>query len=132
MTTRTGRCECGAVRYSVTGPMRDIIACHCTQCRRTSGHFWAATAAPHDAVTIAGQDALKWYRSSDRAERGFCIHCGSSLFYRHDAKPYTAIGAGTLDGATGLPMPQEIFLADKGDYYMPSPNTEHHEHWKEA
>jgi len=33
-----GGCLCQAVRYEIHGPLRDVIACHCTQCRRTSGH----------------------------------------------------------------------------------------------
>lgn len=42
--TREGGCLCGEVRYRVTGPMRDIIGCHCSQCRRTTGHYLPATA----------------------------------------------------------------------------------------
>ena len=34
-----GGCECGAVRYEVRGPLREVIDCHCGQCRRTHGHF---------------------------------------------------------------------------------------------
>ena len=39
----TSDCLCGVVRYEVRGPLRPVIACHCTQCRRTSGPFVAAT-----------------------------------------------------------------------------------------
>jgi len=43
--TARGRCLCGAVRYELRGPLRPVVACHCNMCRRTSGHFAAATAA---------------------------------------------------------------------------------------
>ena len=46
----TGGCLCGGVRYAVTGPLRDIIACHCEQCRRSSGHFVAATACRREQI----------------------------------------------------------------------------------
>ncbi|MCG6858134.1 MAG: GFA family protein, partial [Salaquimonas sp.] len=49
---RRGSCLCGAISFAVTGPMRPVVACHCNQCRKQSGHFFAATDAPDDAVSI--------------------------------------------------------------------------------
>jgi len=110
----TGSCLCGAVRYTVTGPMRPVVACHCTQCRKSSGHFVAASSAPRDAVAITGE--VTWYRSSVHARRGFCGTCGSSLFW-DGAGANLSIHAGTLDGPTGLTLAGHIYCADKGDYY---------------
>jgi len=115
--TQTGSCECGAVRFSVTGPMRAVVACHCSQCRKTSGHYWAATSVERQALVITRGDGLKWFRSSDRARRGFCSDCGASLFWQEDGSGTISIGAGTLDGKTGLVCDAHIFVADKGDYY---------------
>lgn len=111
---RTGRCLCGAVTYRVTGPMRPVTGCHCGQCRRTSGHHVAATAAPREAVAIEGQ--VEWYASSDTARRGFCPNCGSNLFWDGPGT-HLSIFAGTLDLPTGLKMAGHIFVAAKGDYY---------------
>lgn len=113
----SGSCECGAVAYEVRGELRPVIACHCTQCRKTSGHFWAATKTATENLTLTRDGGLAWYRSSGTARRGFCKYCGSSLFWEKDGEGMTAIGAGTLDGATGLTTVQHIFVADKGDYY---------------
>ena len=66
-----GSCECGDVTYTVTGPLRPTIACHCTQCRKTSGHYWAATQVPNTHLTINKNNGLKWFRSSEWARRGF-------------------------------------------------------------
>ncbi len=44
--TITGSCECGAVVFELSGKLRDVVACHCGQCRKTSGHYWAATSVP--------------------------------------------------------------------------------------
>jgi len=129
---KTGRCECGQVTFQSEGPWRDIIACHCKQCRRTSGHFWAATAVPANALEVTNDAGLKWFRSSGFASRGFCTGCGASLFFRHAAKSYIAISAGCLDGETGLRMVEEVFTADKGDYYGLSPDLKHHDTWSEA
>ena len=109
-----GSCLCGAVRFAVKGPMRPVIGCHCTQCRKTSGHFVAATAAPRDAVEIDGE--VTWYRSSPEALRGFCATCGSSLFWCGPGR-HLSIHAGAFDGATGLKLTAHIFCRDKGDYY---------------
>ncbi len=114
MTEVTGSCLCGAVSYRVTGALRPVIACHCTQCRKTSGHHVAATSAPRDAMEITG--AVTWYASSDSARRGFCPTCGSNLFW-DGAGSHLSIFAGTLDAPTGLRLTAHIFCADKGDYY---------------
>ena len=114
---RTGGCLCGAVTYSVEGPMRPVIACHCTQCRKTSGHHVAATSAPRAAVRIAGAGAVTWYESTPGHRRGFCARCGSNLFWDSDGANTLSIFAGTIDGATGLRTAGHIYCADKGDYY---------------
>ncbi|MEO1536344.1 MAG: GFA family protein [Pseudomonadota bacterium] len=110
----TGSCLCGSVSYTINGPFRPVIACHCQQCRKTSGHHVAATSAPRNSIEIAGD--VTWYASSDTARRGFCGLCGSNLFW--DGKgSHLSIFAGTLDGPTGMHLAGHIFCADKGDYY---------------
>lgn len=112
--TTTGGCLCGAVRYTVTGPLRPVVACHCGQCRKSSGHHVAATSAPRAAVAVEGE--LRWFASSATARRGFCPTCGSQLFWDGPGANLS-IFAGSLDGPTGLAMAGHIYTADKGDYY---------------
>lgn len=76
-----------------------------------------ATNAPDDSLTITGEEHLTWYKASDDARRGFCSHCGSALFWKHDDHPFTSIMAGCLDAPTGLKLTKHIFVGDKGDYY---------------
>lgn len=113
----TGRCLCEAVRYKVVGHLPDIITCHCSQCRRTSGHYFATTRAQTENLTLITSDTLTWYRSSDFAERGFCSRCGGNLFWRPVGGSTTSILAGTLDPPTHLRIGSHIFVADKSDYY---------------
>ena len=110
----TGSCLCGAVRYQVSGPLRPVIACHCQQCRKTSGHHVAATSAARGDIVVEGE--VRWYQSSAKARRGFCPTCGSNLFW-DGAGANLSVFAGTLDGPTGLSIAGHIFCADKGDYY---------------
>ena len=112
-----GSCECGEVVFTVESPRETVTVCHCGQCRRMSGHLWASTHALFESVVFLKQDGLEWYASSDRAKRGFCRCCGSSLFYRTNDEDGIGIAAGCLDGPTGLKISKHIFVADKGDYY---------------
>lgn len=113
-TVFSGSCLCGAVHYSGNAPLRPVIACHCVQCRKTSGHHVAATSASREAIRISGD--ITWYVSSDTARRGFCGTCGSNLFW-DGAGVNMSIFAGTLDKAPELHLVGHIFCADKGDYY---------------
>ena len=113
-----GGCLCGAVRYRIAAPLRSVVACHCSQCRRTSGHFVAATNAPSASLSFIADQGLRWYRSSPEAERGFCHTCGGNLFWRRIGSDEISIMAGTLDVPTGLAIGEHIFVADKSDYYM--------------
>ena len=67
----TGGCLCGAVKYQVTGVLRPVVACHCTQCQKTSGHHVAATSAPRENIALLEEQGLKWYFSSKGIRRGF-------------------------------------------------------------
>jgi len=116
--THLGGCLCGGVRYAVSGPLRGIIACHCEQCRRTSGHFAAMTSAPTANVDLTSSQTLRWFRSSATAERGYCASCGSNLFWRPIGSDTTSITAGSLDAPTGLAIEKHIFVGDKSDYYQ--------------
>ncbi len=127
----TGGCLCGGVRYRVYGGLRTVIACHCSQCRRSSGNFVAATNARRDAVQFDAAATLTWYASSDTAERGFCGRCGGNLFWRQtgDGAATISIMAGTLDPPTGLRLTSHIFVADKSDFYDIADGAACHAGW---
>ena len=113
---RTGSCLCGQITYTLNGPLRPVIVCHCTQCRKMSGHFIGATQSLASDMEIR-EESLKWSGSSDAAERGFCGTCGSTLFWRRFGNPHISIFAGSLKGDTGLRTEGQIHVEAKGDYY---------------
>ena len=82
-------------------------------CRRSSGHFAAYTATLLENLFLIESEALRWYRSSETARRGFCKTCGSNLFWEPASGERVSIAAGTLDLPTGL----HVFVEDAGDYY---------------
>ena len=122
MKTYRGSCLCGDVTFEISGPLREVIACHCSQCRKTSGHYWAATQTENVHLILTSDVGIKWYRSSKTAERGFCTTCGASLFWRVDGETTTSIGAGCFD-ETGLSTAKHIYTKDKGDYYEIEPGV---------
>jgi len=116
-TRITGSCLCGGVTYRAGGTIRDVVNCHCSQCRRTHGHVAAYANAPVASFELIRDASLKWYRASDFARRGFCSECGASLFWSGDDQDYIGIAAGTIDAPSGLTTIRNIFTDDKGDYY---------------
>lgn len=115
--TNTGSCLCGAVTFRTHGRLRGIVYCHCSQCRKQTGHFYAATNVADDCIDISGSHMLKWYAASARARRGFCSNCGSALFWKHEDLDYVSVLAGAFNKPTGLEPACHIFVEDKGDYY---------------
>jgi hypothetical protein len=115
ITPVSGSCLCGNVAFTVHSPLRPIIACHCNQCRKQTGNFVAATKA--DDVRFISDESLRWFSSSENAERGFCQRCGSGLFWRTKGQKALSIFAGALNGPTGLAIEKHIFVADKPDWY---------------
>jgi hypothetical protein len=105
------------VRFELRGTLDGVIACHCGQCRKQTGHHWASTHTADADLNFVADSTLRWYRSSDRAQRGFCSRCGSSLFWKTDGSTVTSVCVGSIDGPTGLQVAGHIFVADKGDYY---------------
>jgi hypothetical protein len=112
-----GSCLCGAVRFEVESDLKPPAACHCSQCRKQSGHFWASTTAPREALTIHGGEHLTWFQSSEKVRRGFCAKCGSFLFWDALQRGWMAIAMGAFDAPTDTRLGVHIFVADKGDYY---------------
>ena len=115
--THTGSCLCGAVRFEVRGALNAADACHCSQCRKTSGHYWVSTNVDRSALTLHGEDKISWFQSSEKIRRGFCSLCGSALFWDPSHRDWTSIAMGAFDKPTGAHIEKHIFVADKGDYY---------------
>ena len=116
----SGRCLCGAVRFEIDGPLRDVSVCHCVECRRWHGNPGGYTSAPREALRLTGEDNLRWIDSPDsdaHARRGFCGECGSSLFWHAPGRERISIAPGCLDEPTGIRTMGQIWVASVGDYY---------------
>ena len=113
-----GSCLCGAVTFEVTGELPPPDACHCTKCRKTSGHFYSGSDVPRIALTVHGGENVTWYQSSEKVRRGFCSTCGCPLFFDPIKKTeWIGVSMGAFDKPTNTKLKIHIFVADKGDYY---------------
>jgi len=112
-----GSCLCGKVRFEISDDVPPPTACHCSQCRKHSGHFEASTDIPRSALKVDGVEHVTWYSSSEKVRRGFCRICGSSLFWDPIHKDWTAVAMGALDGPTNTKLVRHIYVGSKGDYY---------------
>ena len=124
-----GSCLCGAVRFTVEGDLAAPSACHCSRCRKHTGHYEAGTDVPRSALTVTGEDSITWYWSSDKkVRRGFCSVCGSSLFFDIIRVDRIGINMGVFDTPTHTRLTMHIFVADKGDYYDIADGLPQHQH----
>lgn len=100
--THAGGCQCGAVRYRITGPFGPAGICHCRMCQKAFGSFGAAlVSVPADAVAWT-RGAASTFRSSAIVARGFCAGCGTPLYMREDGDPNYEIAIGTLDDPNAI------------------------------
>lgn len=113
----TGGCHCGAVQFQLTGPVRGVVNCHCSQCVKTHGHFIAYSRAAKSDLKLEGTEHLTWYNASPDARRAFCAKCGSRIFWERKGSDNISIAAGAFDMPSGLKTLGNIYVADKPDYY---------------
>lgn len=122
-----GRCLCGGIRYAVSGPLRDVVDCHCRRCRRFTGPYLPATAAAVADLDLSDPEGLlRWFWPVPEAGYGFCGRCGSSLFWRSaDTPERWSIAAGTLEPPTGLRTTSAWWVSEASDYFDRAQVPEH-------
>jgi hypothetical protein len=117
-TQHEGGCLCGAVRYQIDGPLRDVIVCHCSICRRAHGGPAPHTSCSRDQLAVVSDSELRWHEYND-SRRGFCGACGGRLFWDRPTLETISIAAGSLDQPTGLKTMRHIFLDSAADWEDP-------------
>ena len=88
-----GGCQCGAVRFAVTGPLTHTSICHCRMCQKAFGNAFAP-------LTSVRNTDFRWttaeparFQSSNFVKRGFCANCGTPLTYEEPGGMSVATGA---------------------------------------
>ena len=91
----TGGCQCGAIRFRVTGDLKDASICHCRMCQKAFGAYYASLVSTRGAVLEWTRGEPKRFQSSNVVRRGFCADCGTPLTY--EAPDGVAVAAGAFD-----------------------------------
>ena len=110
----TGGCECGTVRYIVSGEPLVIYACHCTICQSQSGSAFGLAMRIHaeDFQLTSGQ-LKKFTRQADGGQiftNSFCAECGTRIHHRPSkADNHLSLKPGTLDETGWLTPTHHVF-----------------------
>ncbi len=96
----TGGCQCGAVRFAVSGLLGRASICHCRMCQKAFGSFYGPLVAAPGLTWTRGAPAH--FQSSNRARRGFCRDCGTPLTFEPDDGP-VELAIGAFDAPARVP-----------------------------
>ena len=122
MTRRTGRCICGAVRFSVAATDLKARACHCADCRRWAGGPLYVI-GPFEDVAYEDESPIGRVTVSEWAERGFCVVCGSHLFIRVKESGRLIVSAGLFEPNDDFRFDHQIFIDQKPAHYSFAEDT---------
>ena len=115
--TFTGQCQCGAVRYTVTGKAITAFVCHCRECQRQSGSAFGMAAWIDDAAVDLERGALQeWTRHTPSGKQmvcRFCAVCGSRLFHQVLGSRIFSIKPGSLDDPSPFQPVAHIWVSSK-------------------
>ena len=117
-----GRCLCGAVQVVVETMSAQVGACHCGTCRKWGGGPLMAVDCGTE-VSFLGKENIQLFVSSAWAERGFCRHCGTHLFYRLKENQRYYMPADLFDEGPELVFDSQLFIEEKPGYYRFANNT---------
>ncbi|ESQ90056.1 hypothetical protein ABAC460_09825 [Asticcacaulis sp. AC460] len=95
-----GGCQCGAVRFEVSGPLGRASVCHCRMCQKAFGNVIAPLVSVREAILTWTKDEPARFQSSNLVRRGFCPKCGTPLTY--EAPDGVAVAIGAFDHPAGI------------------------------
>jgi hypothetical protein len=99
-----GGCQCGSIRYRITGGPVLAALCHCSMCRRANAAPAVAWAMYQESQVAFLNGPPKVYASSPGALRGFCPNCGTQISFTAEYIPgLIDVTVGSLDDPSQVP-----------------------------
>jgi len=128
----TGGCLCGAIRYTVSAPVQNLIACHCTDCQHASGTGASINALlPSGAFSLVKGKPRVFSKPADSGtvlNRHFCADCGSPIFSQRATAPdFMVLKVGGLDRHEGMKLVMNIWTRSRRPWTLIDPSIEAHE-----
>ena len=111
-----GACLCQRVKFQVRLVNLKMHVCHCSMCRKSSGGTGFAYLYAQEAPEFRTQDTLASYNAVGKAERGFCNHCGTTIYYHNMLDKGYCISISVLEK-----LPENDILFNREWYYHDKP-----------
>ncbi|MFW8589490.1 GFA family protein [Glaciecola sp. 2405UD65-10] len=114
-----GSCLCGAINVEITGPISDIIHCHCSLCRKNSGTAFATNGFidTNKCKVIDYGSKLGFYEFKLGKKRHFCTVCASPIFSSNSDNPSKLrIRLGLLDSPIAERPISHNFISSKASW----------------
>jgi hypothetical protein len=127
----TGSCLCGAIRYTISAPVDELRACHCTHCQKASGAGGSVNAVvPSDAFKLTQGTPKRYAGKADSGRtlyRYFCGDCGSPVYSQRETNPgMVVVRAGGFDNAGDMKITAHIWTKSARPWsYMDPASTRH-------
>ena len=125
----TGSCLCGAIRYTVSVPVRELRACHCTHCQKGSGAGGSVNAiVPSSAFKITQGTPKRYAAKADSGRtlhRYFCGDCGSPIYsQRASSTEMVVVRAGLFDNPGDMKITANIWTRSARPWSHIDPATQ--------
>ena len=114
-----GSCQCGAIRFEITGDFEHFFLCHCGRCRKDTGSAHAANlfSSKANLTWLSGEALVKTYRvPGSRHEKSFCTECGAAMPRQQADGTLVVVPAGSLDTPVNRRPTAHIAMADRADW----------------
>ncbi len=125
-SNNTGKCQCGAVSYSISGDPLHMAQCHCEDCRRASGTGHMSLAFFNDDQVSINGETNSYASTADSGNintRYFCPNCGARLFGSNSARAgVISVTAGSLDDSSWFKPVAIVYAADRPAWDMMDDN----------
>jgi len=116
-----GSCLCNAVRFEIHGPIRNIICCHCSECRKAQGTAFATNGNVDidEFKIVDGEEQLTAYKNSATQTKYFCRQCGSPIMSKNTKHPSKVrVRLGTIESDINEIPEAHIFVGSKANWEL--------------
>jgi len=113
-----GGCQCGAIRYEISGEPDLVYYCHCHDCQKSTGSAFHCGLMLNKKIfkLLSGEPKghTKLADSGNEMTREFCPECGSPLFTHDSGAPnFIVVKAGSLDDPARVTPNVELWTHSK-------------------